>query len=57
MADRAADLPPKTRVTDLNAIVRKLDPDMDKPESVYKMSNGREFKSTDRNETGVYRRS
>lgn len=48
--------PPTTVVTDWNAMCRKVDPDMDKPEVVYKWSNGKEKLSTDCTETGVYRR-
>lgn len=48
--------PPTTRVTDWNAMCRKVDADMDKPEVVYKFSNGKEKLSTDRTESGVYRR-
>ena len=55
MAD-ATQPKPSTIVTDWRAICYKIDPDMEKPEVVYKFSNGKEKKSTDRTETGVYRR-
>ena len=48
--------PPHTKVTDWNAICHKADSEMEKPEVVYKFSNGKEKKSTDRTESGVYRR-
>lgn len=48
--------PPTTTVTDLNAICRKADPDMDKPEVVYEFSNKNKKLSTDRTESGVYKR-
>ena len=51
-----ADQKPNVKVTDFRAICHKLDPEMEKPEVVYKFSNGKEKKSTDRAETGVYRR-
>lgn len=44
------------RVNDFRAICHKMDADMEKPEIVYKFSNGVEKKSTDRTESGVYRR-
>lgn len=47
---------PTTIVTDFRAIVLKNDPDFEKPEVVYKFSNGKEMKSTDRAQTGIYRR-
>lgn len=48
--------PPHTKVIDWRALCNKHDPDMEKPEVVYKFSNKREKKSTDRTESGVYRR-
>lgn len=51
-----ADPKPSTVVTDWRAICHKNDPDMEKPEVVYKFSNNKEKKSTDRTESGVYRR-
>lgn len=48
---------PSNTVTDWRALCHKNDPEMEKPEVVYKFSNGKEKKSTDRAETGVYRRS
>jgi hypothetical protein len=48
---------PTTRITDWNAECRKADPDMDKPEVVYTFSNNKQKKSTDRTESGVYRRT
>lgn len=48
--------PPHTQVDDWRAKCFKVDPDMEKPEVVYKFSNGKEKTSTDRTETGVYRR-
>ena len=47
---------PTNRVTDWNAMCRKVDSEMDKPEVVYKFSNGKEKTSTDRTESGVYKR-
>jgi hypothetical protein len=47
---------PNTRVTDWNAMCRKVDADMDKQEVVYRFSNGKQKLSTDRTESGVYRR-
>ena len=47
--------PPTTIVSDWNAMCRKVDPNMDEPEVVYKFSNGKEKKSTDRTQSGVYR--
>ena len=41
----------------LRALVAKKDPEFNKPEVVYKWSNGVEKKSTDRTESGIYRRS
>lgn len=48
--------PPHTQVTDWSALCHKHDPNMEKPEVVYKFSGGIEKKSTDRTESGVYRR-
>ena len=48
--------PPHTNVTDFRAMCFKHDKDMEKVEVVYKFSNGVEKKSTDRTESGVYRR-
>lgn len=47
---------PKYRNDDWNAMCRRLDPDMDKPEVVYKFSGNKQKKSTDRTQSGVYRR-
>ena len=47
---------PSNTVTDWRAICYKNDAEMEKPEVVYKFSNGKEKKSTDRTENGVYRR-
>jgi hypothetical protein len=55
MAD-SSQPPPHNTITDFRAICHKADPDMEKPEVVYKWSNGREKLSTDRTESGVYRR-
>lgn len=49
--------PPTTRVTDWAALCRAADKKLDEPEVVYRFSNGAEKKSTDRTESGVYRRS
>ncbi len=56
MTQSAHQPPPKTRTVNWRGEVQKADPDWQKPETVYKFSNGREFKSTDRQESGVYRR-
>ena len=47
---------PTNTLTDWNTLCRKADPDMDKPEIVYEFSNKTKRVSTDRQETGVYRR-
>lgn len=47
-----------TKTIDYAALVRKNQgEDQKKPETVYQFSNGKEFKSTDDKETGIYRRS
>ena len=43
-----------TTEIDMKSIVRTVDPEYDEPEVVYEFSNGREFKSTDRTDSGVY---
>lgn len=49
---------PKPRFTtdDFKARCLKADPELEKPEVVYRFSNGAEKKSTDRQQSGVYRR-
>lgn len=47
-----------TKTIDYAALVRKNQPEeQKKPETVYQFSNGNEFKSTDNQETGIYRRT
>lgn len=48
---------PHTRTINWRALVQKHDPDFNKPEVVYKWSNGKKKKSTDRTTSGIYRRS
>lgn len=43
--------------TTLRAKVAQKDPEFNKPEVVYRFSNGKEKTSTDRTESGIYRRS
>lgn len=43
------------RNDDMRAICNRLDPDMEKPEIVYRFSNGRTFESSDRGQDGFYR--
>lgn len=45
---------PHNQVTDWRALCNKADPEMEKPEVVYKFSNGKEKISTDRTDSGVY---
>lgn len=45
-----------TQIT-LRSLVAKKDPDFNKPEVVYRFSNGREKTSTDRTQSGIYRNS
>ena len=47
---------PNFITTDFRAKCLKADPDLDKPEVVYRFSNRAEKKSTDRTESGVYKR-
>jgi len=43
------------RTLDLDTIVRKLDPEHDKPDTAYEFKDGkRKFESTDRNGKGLY---
>lgn len=47
-----------TKTIDYAALVKKQQgEEQRKPETVYQFSNGKEFKSTDDKETGIYRRS
>lgn len=48
---------PKFTQTNLRAEVTKKDPDFNKPEVVYRFSNGKEKTSTDRTTSGIYRQS
>jgi hypothetical protein len=52
----AAQPKPKFRTDDQRSRVLKLDPLFEKPEVVYRFSNGAEKVSTDRTQSGVYRR-
>jgi len=52
----ASQPPPSTIKEDWNAICRKLDKEMDKPEVVYEFSNSQKKLSTDRTEKGLYKR-
>lgn len=56
MTQSATRPPPIFRTVSWRGEVQKADPDWQKPETVYKFGK-REFKSTDRQESGVYRRS
>ena len=52
-----ADQKVTTKLIDYNSLVRKaLGDELNKPEVAYQFSNGREFHSTDKEETGIYRR-
>ncbi len=52
----ASQPPPSQRIEDWGAIVRKHDKEFNKPEVVYRFSNGVKKTSTDRTESGVYKR-
>ena len=48
-------LPVTTKTLDYAALVRKvLGEEVNKPETVYEFSDGREFKSTDKTNHGIY---
>jgi hypothetical protein len=50
-----ADQQVTTKPIDYAALVRKvLGEEANKPEAVYEFSNGREFKSTDKTDHGIY---
>lgn len=55
MADGVETKPPMTRVLSWAAAVKKAWGDQwNKKETVYQFSNGREFKSTDHTDSGIY---
>lgn len=58
MADGVPTDPPNTKTLSWAAMVKKLWGDeWHKKETIYEFSDGREFKSTDADETGIYRNS
>ena len=48
---------PHFTTLNLRAEVIKKDPEFNKPEVVYRFSNGKEKTSTDRTESGIYKRN
>jgi len=47
---------PRFTTTDMKAKCLKADPELEKPEVVYRFSNGSQKTSTDRTQSGVYKR-